>query len=263
MRVLYGEGVDVIAADDYAEWRSGQQCDPQAIIPWGWDLRLKQSLLKQGAPEQLMPSDEQLARIRELQHRKTVMSLQPQAWCVYSADEVRTLLAECGRLVLKAPWSGSGRGLRWVDGVLSDHDEAWIAKTVASQRCVMAEKRQEVAADFALEFHLSAGNATLVGLSLFKTQSGVYRCNELLWDDEIRQHLQLPQSVENSIRHWLRLYVAPYYTGPVGVDLIKNSDGDFCVSEMNLRHTMGLVAHRMLQLHPDLHNTLWSPNLSL
>ena len=259
MRILYGDDAEVISADGYAEWRNQQPCDPLEIITWGWDARLKQVLMKQGAPEQLMPSDEQLTRIRELQHRKTIMSLQPKAWCVYSADEVRRLLVECGRLVLKAPWSGSGRGLRWVDGVLSGHDEAWIAKTVALQRCVIVEIREVVVDDFALEFNLSAGVVSLVGLSLFKTQSGVYRCNVLLTDDEIRRHLQLPHSVEYAICQWLRLYVAPYYNGPVGIDLIKNSDGDFCVSEMNLRHTMGLVAHRLLISRPELHGTSWSP----
>ena len=260
MRILYGEDVDVIAADDYAEWRQRQQSDPQVIIPWGWDARLKHSLLKQGAPEQLMLSDEKLGRIRELQHRTAILSLQPYAWSVYNTSEVRNLLAEHKRLVLKAPWSGSGRGLRWVDRVLSGHDEAWIAKTVAAQRCVIAEKRQDVVDDFALEFSLSAGIVSLAGLSLFKTQSGVYRGNMLFTDDEIRQHLQLPPTVENSIRQWLRLYVAPFYNGPVGIDLIKNSDGDFCVCEMNLRHTMGLVAHSLLQSRPELHGSCWSPD---
>lgn len=259
MRILYGDSVDVIDSDNYSAWRKRQQGDPQKIIAWGWDSRLKQTLLKQGVQDCLLPSDEQLSRIRELQHRKTILPLQPQAWCVYNSDEVRECLTECGRVVLKAPWSGSGRGLRWVDKTLSGQDEAWIAKTVASQRCVIVEKRQDIAFDFALEFNVSESEVEFVGLSLFKTQSGVYRGNILISDDEIRLRLELPDNIDNALRQWLQHYVAPYYNGPVGIDMFKNVDGEFFVCEMNLRHTMGQVAHRLLQICPELHGSCWSP----
>ena len=116
--------------------------------------------------------------------------------------------------------------------------------------------------NFALEFYTVGGNVTLIGLSLFETQSGVYRCNILLDDDEIRQRLQLPGSVENAIRQWLRLYVAPRYEGTVGVDLLKDKNGEFFVSEMNLRYTMGLVAHAFLEAHPDRKGSRWSPTVN-
>ena len=84
----------------------------------------------------------------------------------------------------------------------------------------------------------------------------------LLDDDEIRQRLQLPGSVENAIRQWLRLYVAPRYEGPVGVDLLKDKNSEFFVSEMNLRYTMGLVAHAFLEAHPDRKGSRWSPTVN-
>ena len=260
MGILYPDARCASVADDLQPLVAEGSVD--RIVAWGWDARLKQALLKQGVPQSLLPPDEQLERIRELQHRSTILPLQPHAWRAYSVDEVQRLLTEEHRVVLKAPWSGSGRGLRWVDDELSDHDTAWIAKTVASQRCVIVERRLDVVENFALEFYTVGGNVTLIGLSLFETQSGVYRCNILLDDDEIRQRLQLPGSVENAIRQWLRLYVAPRYEGPVGVDLLKDKNSEFFVSEMNLRYTMGLVAHAFLEAHPDRKGSRWSPTVN-
>ncbi len=258
MRIVYGPESVAIAADGYASWRaSAPDAVVGRIVAWGWDTRLKQTLLKQGADSALMPSDGYIACLRDLQHRTTVLPLQRDAWSVTGADEVAALLARSPRLVLKAPWSGSGRGLRWVDGALSAQDVAWIAKTVAAQRCVIAERRFDVEENFAFEFHIADGIVRLVGLSLFVTQSGVYRHNVLLDDDEIRRRTGVGPDQEKALSQWLQLNIAPRYSGYLGVDLFRTVDGRVVVSELNLRHTMGLVAHRVLQLHPELHGSVW------
>ena len=262
MQTLYGDDAVVIAADDYAEWsRMTPDVVVDRIVPWGWDARLKQTLLKQGADSALLPSDLYIDKLRDLQHRSTILSLQPMAFSVRSASEVDSLLTEYKRLVLKAPWSGSGRGLRWVDGHLSTHDEAWLAKTVAAQRCAIAEVRYDVDQDFAFEFHIDHGIVRTVGLSLFATQSGIYRHNVLLSDDDIRDRVGITPELESGLRHWLQLNIVPYYNGFLGVDLFSTADGNLVVSELNLRHTMGLVAHRFLQLHPDKAGQNWAPDL--
>ena len=53
------------------------------------------------------------------------------------------------------------------------------------------------------------------------------------------------------------------YLGPVGVDMFVYHDAEGyhlnpCV-EINLRHTMGMVAHAIAQRHTERHGELWSP----
>ena len=262
MRILYGDDACVIAADDYAEWQQNNpDVRPNAVVPWGWDMRLKYALLRQGMDADLLPDDEYIERLRRLQHRTTIMPMQTHSACANSVAEVRELLDQYGEIVLKAPWSGSGRGVRWVSQTLSPLDESWIEKIVLGQRCVMVEQRQTVAHDFALEFNVEGGEVEMTGLSLFSTQSGVYRHNSLMSDDAIRSLVGLQASTEAAITRWLSVFVAPYYNGCLGVDFFVSDKGDFYVSEMNLRHTMGMVAHRFLELHPEREGTLWIPNL--
>lgn len=253
MRVIYGDDAEVIAADDFALWRSRHDdAALRKIVPWGWDARLKQTLLRQGADIRLLPSDLYIDRLRNLQHRSTVMPLQPLVWQARSAGDVAGLLSQYPRLVLKAPWSGSGRGLRWVDKALSSQDEAWIAKTVEAQHCVMVEVRYNVKENFAFEFYIEDDMVRLAGLSLFVTQSGVYRHNILLSDDEIRRRLNISPDAESALMHWIRMAIVPDYEGYLGIDLILTDEGEVVVSEVNLRHTMGIVAHQYLLRHPEL-----------
>ena len=152
MRIIYGDEAHVIVADDYALWR-GMNPDVvvDGIVPWGWDLRLKQTLLKQGVDNALLPDDRILANLRALQHRSTVLPLQPHATQAASLDEVRSILKENTRIVAKAPWSGAGRGVRWIDGELSDHDEQWLSRIINTQGSVIVERRLDVVYDFAIE----------------------------------------------------------------------------------------------------------------
>lgn len=252
MRTIYGEDAEVIVADDYGRWRESQKTDGvtigdedvhiDSIVPWGWDSRLKQTLLKQGCPERLLPTDEWLEGVRQLQHRRTVLELQPHAVCVDSEDAAKEVIDKMGRVVLKAPWSGSGRGIRLVDSQLSDHDRHWVRRVVAMQGGIIVERRLLVKDDFAIEYYVDDDGVRFVSLSLFKTQSGVYRGNVLLSDEAIRQHLHLPHDIEVRYAEWLYEKILGKYNGYVGIDMIRTVDNEFYVCEMNLRHTMGIVA---------------------
>lgn len=217
------------------------------IVAWGWNAVVKHELLKRGAPECLLPSDEELATIRELQHRTTVLPLQPDCREVHSAEEMEALLGEREHWVMKAPWSGAGRGLRWLHGRLTPIDSDWLKKTVAAQRCVVAEPRHEVVADVALEYM----NGTFFGYSYFKTGSGVYKENVRWTDGQIAAAFPLQQARER-IEPWLNANVWPRYHGPLGVDLMVCADGSVHVAEMNFRHTMGMVAHERIRVSNEL-----------
>ena len=231
-----------------------------SIIPWGWNLVLKQQLLDRGIPAALLPSDETLATIRRLQHRATLLPLQPDCHAIYSIPQLSTLNSQFSTpMVLKAPWSSAGRGLRWVNGSLSPHDIAWAEKVIREQDCVIAQPRYTITDDFALLYRISDGILTLVGYSLFQTTAGVYRGNILLPDPDIQAHVGITPQQKENIESWLTENLVGQYQGPLGVDLFRTSDGDIHVSELNLRHTMGHIAHAYLRLHPEAQGTLYNP----
>ena len=250
MKTLYGDDAEVIAADGFKSWAERNNVTQLAIqdsqfkiVPWGWDARLKRTLVKQGCPEEWLPSDEWLETLRQLQHRSTINELQPHATIASTVGEIERGLVEHRRVVLKAPWSGAGRGIRFVDDSLSSHDRHWAEKVIAEQRCVIVERRLNVKEEYALEYMVSGRGASLIGLSLFVTRSGVYRYNIILPDDEIRKRVMLPEGIEKGLGRWVADNVVGRYEGPLGVDMILDGEGETYISEMNFRHTMGMVAH--------------------
>lgn len=261
MQVLYPDA-HCCSAYDLPSSSRLQQCD--SIHAWGWNATLKHQLLRAGLPEHLLPSDTELATIRTLQHRTTVLPLQPDCRPVYSVAEAECLFSERTHWVLKAPWSGAGRGLRWLHGSLSEIDRRWIVKTVAAQRCVIAEPNRQQFGDrsganqiFVGEAHSSVADVALeymggrfVGYSYFKTGGGVYKENVMWSDDYIASTFPLANT-KARIEQWLDESVWPLYQGPLGVDLMVCADGHVYVSEINLRHTMGMVAHQRMNKLDD------------
>ena len=242
MQVLYPEAVCMSVYDPrLSSALSGGQAFRSAVTAvtaWGWNAVVKHELLKRGIQEGLLPSDKEIDAIRELQHRSTVLPLQSDCREVHSVEEMESMLREHEHWVMKAPWSGAGRGLRWVHGSLTSIDRDWLVKTVASQRCVIAEPRREVIADVALEYM----DGRFFGYSYFKTGSGVYKENIAVSDAEI-ECLFPVLAARQQVEPWLAVNVWPRYCGPLGVDLMVCTDGSVHVAEINFRHTMGMVAH--------------------
>ena len=227
------------------------QSGDNTIVPWGWNTTLVAQLFKNGIPRHLMPDDHTLDRYRSLQHRTTLLPLQPDSIAVQTPRQIEQLLSTTPHLVLKAPWSGSGRGLRFISFALTPLDLQWLKKIIASQRCVIAEPRRQVQADFALEYHIHDHALQFIGYSLFQSEQGVYRANLLLSDPEIEQIVGYTPAMKSALENWLLSHIAPHYNGPLGVDHILTTQGTIHISELNLRHTMGLVAHQYLALHPE------------
>lgn len=239
MQVLYP---DALCTSVYDFQLSIVNSQLDEVIAWGWDAVVKHELLKRGIPVELLPSDEEINTIRELQHRSTVLPLQPDCHEVRSIEYMESLLKMREHWVLKAPWSGAGRGLHWIHGALTSIDRDWLQKTVAAQRCVIAEPRREVVADLALEYM----DGIFCGYSYFMTGSGVYKENVLWTDVQIESTFPVREAREH-IEPWLLANVWPRYRGPLGVDLMVCSDGIIHVAEINFRHTMGMVAHEKIR----------------
>ena len=231
------------------------------IEPWGWDLALRAQLQRWGIAADLLPDDSQLALIRQLSHRRTAAALLPQlqmqgtvgqSFECRSADEVAALLEQCRHVVLKAPWSSSGRGVRFLsDGQWSPSVQNWLRNVVSAQGSVMVEPCYHRVKDFGMEFEATDGGIRYLGLSLFHTVNGAYTGNVIATEAWKREQISRYVSTDllDAVREKIvRLLDLGSYRGPFGVDMMictEPHDRSYslhpCV-EINLRRTMGHVA---------------------
>ncbi len=241
------------------------------VEPWGWDLALRAFLLRCGVSA--VPSEEEMAEIRDLSHRKHAVDLLRQldfdgttgySCCAELIIEVQQAISNFGRIVIKAPWSSSGRGIRFIDGKLDEYQERWIRNIIKSQGSVVIEKYCHKVKDFGMEFESDGeGRVRYLGLSLFNTHNGAYTGNILATEEEktemISRYISKERldAVKEKICAFLGELYKGKYKGPLGVDImIVRGDGNVnfllnpCV-EINLRRTMGLVAIELAKHFPS------------
>ena len=238
------------------------------IRPWGWDLALRKRLSVLGVDEALFPSMEQLNGLREYSHRSKAVSLLPElrlneyfcgeSYYLKTPEEWKRFVEERKECLLKAPLSGSGKGLNWCKGIFTPFISGWCTRVTASQGGVIAEPIYDKVEDFAMEFYSDgAGEVTFVGYSFFHTgKSGMYEGNRLLSNEAIWKQLSqyVPSKVltdlENCLKYRLSALVGTVYKGYLGVDMMicrfpENEKPAFrihpCV-EINLRMNMGVIA---------------------
>lgn len=236
--------------------------DFTGIDPWGWDLALWGELGRLGVAEARMPSHGQLAAIRDLSNRGWAADhLLPalltdgtvgQAFIAHTLVEVKDLFRRFGSLVVKAPWSSSGRGVRYVlPDSWDDRLEGWLRNVLQRQLTVEVEPLYNKVRDFALEFFSDENGVRFAGYSLFHTTHGAYTGNVLATTEAKEAMLSryLPIEVVRStaarICQVLSESLRGVYHGPLGVDMmVVAGQGRLllhpCV-ELNLRRTMGHV----------------------
>lgn len=231
------------------------------IIPWGWDFAIKKTLTDNGIDLRLLPEEGTLSKIRELSHRKTCIDFRRQVSNFLQKDlkfptlEIKSLeeLEEFLKLYpitfFKAPWSSSGRGI-----VVSDHIShkgllEWTHGVIKKQGSVIAEPAWLKKLDFATEWWISKGNAVFIGLSVFIASSrGKYHGNITASQSELENIIkeQAPEfsyEIVEAQRRALNGLIAPYYDGPLGIDMLADEEGNInCCVEINLRLTMGMLS---------------------
>lgn len=127
------------------------------IVPWGWNRSLRKRLLQEGIPKELLPDDTSLSLIRLNSRREVAVELLerlagglPESAGIISPgyrivarsiQEIEAFVAERGKVVLKAPLSGSGKGIRFVAGALTESDSGWCRRVLERQGSVIAEER--------------------------------------------------------------------------------------------------------------------------
>ena len=240
----------------------------EEVSVWGWDAAVVAELTGMGVAREKMPTDEQLRQIRALSNRSLAVEMlaalrQIDGTVGRSAvcrtfEEVTDFAKDADEIVLKAPWSSSGRGVKPYSHTGGQH-ERWIRNTIGQQGSIIAEQKCNRVIDFAMEYEADAeGNVHYRGLSIFDTVNGAYKGNLLLEETTKRQMLSryVPMETLGEVSARIKAMMADrvkgIYTGPFGVDMMICKRGDDspegsamllnpCV-EINLRRTMGHVA---------------------
>lgn len=238
------------------------------IEPWGWDARIRRMLRKDGAPDDLLPDDKMLEQIRSLSSRRTVTRLLPQlvascegtlgeSFFFTSEAQLYAWLDEQGEVILKAPWSCSGRGVFRSSALPAPSLRSRIGRIIAEQGGIEAEPYYAGGHDFAMEFRCIDGEAHYLGASVFLTSAGgQYRGNIVDSEENLMQRLEamspdasrtryIYNNVRRELTALLSLHIAPLYDGPVGVDMLLVGERIHPMLEINLRQTMGSVAIRL------------------
>ena len=236
----------------------------EAVDVWGWDKAVRAFLLRHGVDAAVMPTVEVLDAIRLLSHRRQAVSLLSRlqtsgtTGCAFEAgsmNDVIRYLDEYRHIVVKAPWSSSGRGVRFIEGELNSYHEGWIQHVIERQGSVMVEPYYNKVKDLGMEFESDGlGGVSYLGLSLFQTRNGAYTGNIMAPEDEkmdmISRYVSvdLLEHIQKAICALLGPLYQGKYQGPFGVDMMivarQDQDGFLlhpCV-EINLRRTMGHVA---------------------
>jgi hypothetical protein len=237
------------------------------ILPWGWDRAVCKQLSLLGADSALFPNTVQLEGIRRLSHRNISIQaleyirqniqfcnlLPTPAKILTSTHEADEYASEHKKVIFKAPWSGSGKGLCWSKDKMTESRRGWCRNTIEKQGSVIAEPIYDKLLDFAMEFSCSNGQTSFAGYSLFETDKGIYRGNFLMSNESIVQkiakygvsatHLL---AIQSQLSTFITNHIAPFYSGLLGIDMFIYQENGLiklhpCV-EINLRMTMGCVA---------------------
>ena len=173
-----------------------------------------------------------------------------------SKPEVEMLIKKWNKIMVKAPWSSSGRGLQPVTKT-PVHTKVWekILGTINDQGYVIVEPLLEKVLDYSFQFTMSKGKIEFLGISNFVTdKKGQYLGNNLngLPENIEQEVVEFHQHSISEILHPLILILensilSRYYEGNFGVDTLIFSDENNrlrinpCL-ELNIRQNMGLLS---------------------
>ena len=253
------ESVRFVSAEDLSQY------DITGINPWGWDMAVKQMLIRHGIDKKLLPDDETLDTIRMMSHRRNTVPLMndirnelEDKTCgnpveCSSLEEIKEVTDRWDKVVVKAPWSSSGINIIFTQKDKFDSLKSRYANLISKQGSVMVEPLYNKVKDFAMEFYSHGdGNIDYLGLSVFENYGSAYARNIIASEEEklaaVSKYIDsaLLKKICSRIRVSLGRKYTGSYRGPFGVDMmiVEQNDNllvDPCV-EINLRRTMGHVA---------------------
>lgn len=241
--------------------------------PWGWSKASRRRLIAEGFSVDRLPDDAALDAIRSLSHRRSSVIIAdalaaflpdfrftPPAVEAFTVDEALNVInALGGDCVIKSPWSNAGRGIAFTRGFSENALAQRISDIINAYNSVLIERAFDNICDFAMLFESTdSGDVRYVGLSLFETDKrGAYMrnivANDIILADKIAEFLpeNILRPVADSLCAILSDYIGGKYRGPLGIDMLvaRTNAGNIlnpCV-ELNLRNTMGHVAHALAE----------------
>lgn len=224
--------------------------------PWGWSAHAIRQFQAIGIDGPFPDVD----TLRGLSHRRTALRLHralQRASLPYQLPPEPIEVTDIAQLpsgtdfFIKAPWSGSGRGVADCSAMPRSQVERLCAGIIRRQGSVMLERRLDCVRDFAMLFRSDgAGVVTYCGLSLFFNASAcayggnIVAPQPLLAEMLGCDHLEV---TANAVAVALAEIVGHSYCGVLGVDMMlyRAADGRTLICptvEVNLRMTMGFVA---------------------
>lgn len=241
------------------------------VEPWGWSPQMHKRMQMQGFAEPLLPSMAVVNGIRELSNRctsiKILKALEERGIEISFLPEYFTNPADVAnfinsreRCVVKAPWSGSGKGIAWGIGRVEPPMEHFYTGVIKRQGGVVCEEFLDKEIEFAMEFHSGKEGITFAGYSLFTSFKGSYSGNILASNEDIEEFITsyIPKEsidkVRKELQNILNDILAPSgYTGYFGIDMmIYKTHGNYALHpcmELNLRMNMGMAARRIFDTH--------------
>ncbi|MFV0591059.1 MAG: hypothetical protein ACK5M7_06715 [Draconibacterium sp.] len=253
-----------------------------ALKPWGWSPavhKLLAPLKSKCSPAfQKSPVFSWSAGMRDLYSKKFALGIQQQlirefpdtafilkelcGQVCYEQQQIEALISRWGNLMIKAPWSSSGRGLQPITKT-PVHPKVWekILGIINDQGYAIAEPFLDKQLDIAFQFELRNGKISYLGISNFMTdKKGQYTGNRLNglpneMDSALKTFVErLPGKIIDPLIQVLeKSELATGYEGNFGVDVLvyKTTDGQLAVNpclEINLRQNMGLLALQLEKL---------------
>ena len=215
-------------------------------LVWGWDHAICEQLLRMGIPADELPSAEALASLRGHSGRQSAHELLSmfhaqhaggpytgESIIVTDTDQLTPFVARHHHVILKAPYSSSGKGLRHV----KEHQEthlnppceggleaprcqhplpcregwggsisSWANALIRRHGYLTAEPCYDKVQDFAMEFIVTDDICRFIGYSLFNTNAhGRYEANLLMPDEAIELLLaqHVPLAALHEVREWI------------------------------------------------------------
>lgn len=270
------EFADTAIGNKGADRSSPYPSIPQkAVRPWGWSLYTVEQLRKRGVSDTLLPTAGQIETLRSLSHRRITSAINRRLVAMVDFESMGSqrpeipveaaTMAEAeealrlwdGRVFVKAPWSSSGRGV--ADSRDYSNPKSLrqrIVSTIHAQGSCMIEPAYDKAIDFAMLFEARGdGEVKAQGWSEFSTvRQSVYTGNRLATDNEIVADItryvgpSLLQAVGSALEQILTEIIGGKYVGPLGIDMMADTNRLVPCVELNLRPTMGTVARRVRQM---------------
>lgn len=230
--------------------------------PWGWSAHTKRQFLNAGTPAENLPTDEQIAQLRELSHRKSSIYINKAIQGVIpieckTAEEAIAL----GPGYIKLPWSSSGRGVINTTTLPEKALNQQLSGMIRRQGSVMWEPAHERVLDFAMLFENGSESTQWIGFSAFQTtDTGAYCGNIVASQEYIEAHIKqyydtdILKDTARKLCPILRQLIGTTYIGAFGVDMMifKDLNGKNVLApciELNLRMTMGVVALKFAEKH--------------